>query len=245
MVMGHDDRRGAARPPSDGGRAVAHPHFWSLMRLRSSALSLCLLLVVSGAHAQGATVGAAAIPTVSGPEAFRLRPGDVVRLAIKDELELSGDYPVLIDGTVMLPLVGPVQVSGVAFGAVERRVREAFAHELPNPVLALMPVIRVAVLGEVRAPGLYLMDGTFDVTEALANAGGLTPSGSMERITLLRDGRSERLQPAGETPLPVVGVQPGDQLVVGRRSWFAENTNVLVGAGTSVLIAAITTLLVR
>jgi hypothetical protein len=53
------------------------------------------------------------------------------------------------------------------------------------------------------------------------------------------------LQPAGETPLPVVGVQPGDQLVVGRRSWFAENTNVLVGAGTSVLIAAITTLLVR
>lgn len=215
------------------------------MSLQSSVLSLCLLLLAAGAEAQLTTADVAAIRADSGPDSFRLRPGDAVRLAVKNELELSGEYPVLSDGTVLLPLVGIIQVSGLAFGAVEERVRAAFARELADPVLALMPVVRVAVLGEVRVPGLYLMDGTFDVTEALARAGGLTPSGSMERIALLRDGRSERLQPTGDTPLPLVTIQPGDQLVVGRRSWFAENTNVLIGAGTSVLVAAITTLLVR
>jgi polysaccharide export outer membrane protein len=209
------------------------------MHLTSSALCLSLLLIGGGAHAQSAR------PAAPGPETFRLRPGDAIRLAMKDEPELSDDYPVLSDGTVLLPLIGVVQVSSVAFADVEQRVREAFAREMTAPVLVLMPVIRVAVLGEVRMPGLYLMDGTFDVTEALARAGGLTPSGSMERITLLRDGRSERLTPRGEAPVPMAVVLPGDQLIVGRRSWFAENSTVLVGAGTSVLVAAITALLVR
>ena len=205
------------------------------MRLSSTILSLFLVL----------WAGAVAAQNGGGTASFQLRPGDAIRLAVKDEPDLSADYPVLSDGTVLLPLVGVVRVAGTDFGVVEQQVRAAFAREMTDPVLVLMPVVRVAVLGEVRVPGLYLLDGTFDVTEALARAGGLTPSGSMERIALLRDGRSERLRQEANLPVPMVRVLPGDQLIVGRRSWFAENSTVLVGAGTSVLVAALTALLVR
>lgn len=206
------------------------------MRLSSTVVSLLAVLV---------SAGGLSAQNGAGTESFRLRPGDAVRLAIKNEPELSADYPVLSDGTVMLPLVGVVHVSDTEFDVVEQRVRAAYAREMTDPVLVLMPVVRVAVLGEVRVPGLYLLDGTFDVTEALARAGGLTPSGSMDRISLLRDGRSRRLEQSADIPVPMVPILPGDQLVVGRRSWFAENSTVLVGAGTSVLVAALTALLVR
>ena len=205
------------------------------MRLSSTVFSLFLVLCAGAVEAQNG----------AGTASFQLRPGDAIRLAVKDEPDLSADYPVLSDGTVLLPLVGVVRVAGTDFGAVEQQVRAAFAREMTDPVLVLMPVVRVAVLGEVRVPGLYLLDGTFDVTEALARAGGLTPSGSMERIALLRDGRSERLRQDADLPVPMVRVLPGDQLIVGRRSWFAENSTVLVGAGTSVLVAALTAILVR
>lgn len=205
------------------------------MRVSSTLLSLLFLLPTGGVQAQNG----------AGTASFQLRPGDAIRLAVKDEPDLSADYPVLSDGTVLLPLVGVIRVADTDFGLVEQRVRAAFAQQMTDPVLVLMPVVRVAVLGEVRVPGLYLLDGTFDVTEALARAGGLSPSGSMERIALLRDGQSRRLEPSGNVPVPMVRVLPGDQLIVGRRSWFAENSTVLVGAGTSVLVAALTALLVR
>ena len=133
------------------------------MRLSSTVLSLLLMLCVGGVEAQNG----------AGTASFQLRPGDAIRLAVKDEPDLSADYPVLSDGTVLLPLVGVVRVAGTDFSAVEQQVRAAFAREMTDPVLVLMPVVRVAVLGEVRVPGLYLLDGTYDVTEALARAGGL------------------------------------------------------------------------
>lgn len=192
-----------------------------------------------------------AIPSPSAAQAaadfssFRLRPGDALRLAVKDDTTLTGEFPVLENGRVLLPLVGLVPVTGVAFRDVERRVRELYAAELVDPVLVVTPLVRVAVLGEVRLPGLYVVDGTFALGEVLARAGGLGPSASLRRVMLVREGTSRRL-PVRDGALALDGgIRPGDEIVVGRRSWASENMPVLIGAGTSVLVAAITTLLVR
>jgi polysaccharide export outer membrane protein len=187
---------------------------------------------------------AAQQPVGAADTALRLLPGDALRLAIRDEPELTGDYAVARDGTVLLPLIGQVQVVGVSFEEVERRVRRGYAEQLADPSLSLSPLVRVAVLGEVRLPGLHLLDGRLDVAQALARAGGLTPSAN-GRIRLLRDGRAEWLTAErAQAELPD-GMLPGDQLIIERRSWARENSPVLIGAGTSVLVAAITALLVR
>jgi hypothetical protein len=40
-------------------------------------------------------------------------------------------------------------------------------------------------------------------------------------------------------------LMPGDQVVVGRRSWIGRNMNVLIGAAASVVAAAVTSLILR
>ena len=176
---------------------------------------------------------------------FRLRPGDAVRLVVKDDTTLSREFPVLEDGTIVLPVIGRIPVVGHEFREVEQRVRAAFAGELLDPVVALSPLVRVAVLGEVRMPGLYVADGTYALADVLARAGGLAPTASLRRVTLVREGTTQKLEARNGAPVLDGGMRPGDQIVVGRRSWASDNVPVLVGAAASVLAAAITTLLVR
>jgi protein involved in polysaccharide export with SLBB domain len=184
----------------------------------------------------------AALPPVPG--GVVLRAGDAVRLMVKDEPDLAGEYPVLEDGTVLLPLIGLVRVDDTDFADVLRRVRQAYAAELVSAVVVLQPLMRVRVLGEVRQPGLYLVDPTFDLGDVLAQAGGMMPSAATNRVMLVRDGRSERVDMRNGAS-PVVSLRPADEIVVPRRSWVSESVPLLIGAGTSVLAAAVTALLVR
>lgn len=182
---------------------------------------------------------------ISPAAQFRLRAGDAVRLMVRDEPELTGEYPVLEDGTVLLPLIGLTQIAGAEFGEVVRRVRAAYAAELLNATIVLQPLIRVRVLGEVRLPGLYLVDATYGLRDVLAEAGGTSPAAVPNRVLLVREGTTQSFHlergSAGEQPV----VQPGDEIIVPRRSWMRENLPILVGAGTSVVAAALTAWLVR
>jgi polysaccharide export outer membrane protein len=174
-----------------------------------------------------------------------LRGGDAVRLFVQDEPELTGEYPVLADGTVVLPLIGQVLVGGLDFVAVQAAVGAAYAEELVGLSVVLQPLIRVRVMGEVRLPGLYLVDATYALEDVVAFAGGLTPSASTRDVVLVRDGRSERLNVHSAEARMLVPIQPGDEVLVPRRAWFGEHAPILIGAATSVLAAAITALLVR
>jgi polysaccharide export outer membrane protein len=183
----------------------------------------------------------------SGGEAseFRLRSGDAIRLLVRDEPELTGEYPVLEDGTVLLPLIGLVPVAGVAFEEVESRVRSGYARELVAREVVVQPLLRVQVTGEVRQPGLYLVDATYALGDVVARAGGLTPSANARKVQLRREGRTERhdLGPRGSGV--AVPLRPADAVFVPRQGWVGTNAPVLIGAATSVLAAAVTALLVR
>ena len=176
---------------------------------------------------------------------LRLRPGDAVRLAVQDEPALSGEFPVVEPGRVLLPEIGLVDVAGRPFGEVEREARARYARVVVDREVVLVPLVRVAVLGEVRQPGLFPVDPTERLAEVLARAGGITPAGSPGRVSLVRDGRTTRIRLAPGGPALAQQLLSGDQIVVGPRGWLRENLPVVVGAGASVLAAAITGLVVR
>lgn len=201
---------------------------------------LLVLMTAAPVWAQAAVPAAA-----SEPEPLRLRAGDMVRLQIGGEPDLTGDYPITADGSVLLPLVGLVRVAGRPFDEVRSEVEAAYGGELPSPTLVLVPLLRIAVLGEVRQPGLLPVDPTLTVADVLASAGGLTPVADPGRIMLLRDGGTVRLSLDEPTKLLDHSLRPGDQIVVSRQSWVRENLTVLVGAGASVLAAALTSLILR
>ncbi|MBV9775153.1 MAG: SLBB domain-containing protein [Gemmatimonadetes bacterium] len=196
-------------------------------------LAVALILACTAASAQ------------SPPPELRLRPGDAVRLAVRDEPTLSGDFPVVEPGRVLLPEIGLVTVTGRPFGEVEREVRAGYGRIVVDREVVLVPLVRVAVLGEVRQPGLFPVDPTQTVADVLALAGGVSPTGNARNIALVRDGRTTRLHLSPSTPALDGRLLSGDQIVVGQRGWMRENLTVVVGAGASVLAAALTSLIVR
>ena len=184
--------------------------------------------------------------TTEPPEPVRLDPGDAIRLVVEDEPDLSGDFPVATDGRVLLPMVGGVDVAGRAFTDVEREVRERLARELAERLeVQVTPAYRVSVLGEVRVPGVHMIDPTLGLSDVLAMAGGFLPSADRDSIQLIRDGLvvlemdQEGLASGGPT------LRPGDRVVVGRVGWFRENLGVVIGAAGSLAVAVVTGLIVR
>lgn len=211
-----------------------------LTRALSAGLLLAAALLVSAPQAARAqAVGAAPVP-VTAASAEPLRPGDVVRLRIWREPDLSGEFPVGAGGEVVLPKVGPMPVAGQPADTVRARVVRAYTAFLQHSSVDVTLLRRVQVTGAVRNPGLYNVDPTMTVSDALALAGGTTPQGEPGRVALFRGGERVDVQLTGSTPIAASAVRSGDQLVVPERSWLSRNTGVVAAAitgGVSLLIA--------
>ena len=133
--------------------------------MRSLLVAAFLILHASAASAQ------------SGP----LKPGDVIRLSISREEGMSGDYAVDETGHAGLPLIGMKPVTAVPADQLRREIVAAYEEQLRNQTIQVVFLRRVRVLGEVRNPGLYHVDPTMTLGDAIALAGGPTTSRSFER----------------------------------------------------------------
>jgi polysaccharide export outer membrane protein len=190
-------------------------------------------------------IPAVAWPQVPAPPILKLAPGDALRVEIKDEPTLSGQFAIGVDGAVLLPALGLVRAAGRPFPDVRDDLLQAYGKQLVDPVIRITPMVRVAVLGEVRMPGLYPVDPTLTVAGVIATAGGLTPMANHGSVSLVRDGRA-MAAPFGPAWTTLnQSLQSGDQIVVSRKSWVSENTPFLLGALGSVAAAAIAGLIVR
>ena len=109
-------------------------------------------------------------------DVYLLGPGDVLELKLFDAPELSGSLEVLNDGSVALPLVGSVGVSGLTLQQASEGIKQLLGSQLLRPELQLRVVrprpIRVSVVGAVERPGLY----SLSTTEAVQTEGGPTTS---------------------------------------------------------------------
>lgn len=196
---------------------------------------LCLLaLMATGVQAQSAPA-----------EPLRLRPGDAVRLQVADEPTLAGQYPVTEEGFALLPLIGLVRVAGRPFEEVRADVVGGLHRKGVDAAVLVSPLLRIAVLGEVRQPGLIPVDPTFTVADVLAAAGGITPQGNPDAITLSGSGGELRFSLSDDPEVMARPLRPGEQIVVDRVGWARQNLGVLLGAGASVLAAAVTSLIIR
>jgi polysaccharide export outer membrane protein len=188
--------------------------------------------------------GAAEAQTAADAD-MRLSPGDAVRLEFKDEPMLGGQLIIDGDGTALFPLLGIVKVGDRPFSTVQSELRQEYGKQLVAPVIRIVPLLRIPVLGEVREPGVFLVDPTQTLGHVIATAGGLSPTADRKKIVLLRGGRSITSRVDVNAAIPDLALQTGDQIFVGRRGWVSENAPILVGAVASVVAAAVTSIIVR
>lgn len=191
------------------------------------------LLVAAAAHAQQSAPDSTAV---------YLRPGDVVRLYIWREEDLTGDFPVPESGVVVFPKIGPVKVTQTSVPALKEALRTEYLKYLRNPSIEITILRRVSILGAVREPGVYPIDETMSVSNVLALAGGATEAGKPDEVRLLRDGETLVTTISQKTRISDLPLRSGDQLWVPQRSWASRNTgfiSALISGVLSVVIAII------
>ena len=83
-------------------------------------------------------------------------------------------------------------------------------------------------MGAVANPGLYPVDPTVTVADALALAGGATPQGDQNKIRILRDGVQVTAIVTESTVIGDSPIRSGDVILVPQRSWIARNSGLFV-----------------
>jgi protein involved in polysaccharide export with SLBB domain len=197
-------------------------------------LAALTLLVggTSGVHAQGT-------PAPVTPANAEVRVGDVLKLWIWREEDLSGEFPVPESGVIVLPKIGPRRVTGMGAQQLKTELIAEYQKYLRNPAIEVTFLRRVNVLGAVRQPGVYPLDATMTVAMAVAMAGGVMPDGNANRVELLRNGKRLVANINQMTTIAELPIQSGDQLYVPQQSWAIRNISALVSGGLGLLSIAI------
>jgi polysaccharide export outer membrane protein len=121
---------------------------------------------------------------------YLIGPGDILRISVFKNPDLSLDIRVSEAGTISYPLVGSVPVGGLTPSAAERKIGDLLKEGgfVLNPQVNILITQAlgglVSVIGDVRTPGRYSVEAAGGhVSGMLAAAGGIAPTGS-DRIVI-------------------------------------------------------------
>ena len=171
----------------------------------------------------------APVDNIPVPEGYRLGVGDELRVMLIGKEQ--GDYPLLIDrdGSVTLPKLGRVVLSGLTFSEAKRLIEKRVEQQLigSEAILSMgsLRSINVFMAGELKAPGNYSISALSTLSQSIFIAGGIADTGSYRAVQLKRQGKTVqsfdlydlllygdnsgdvRLQSGDVVFVPVVGAQ--------------------------------------
>jgi len=208
-------------------------------------LSACLTLasIASGARGQAASAplksreeltDAAAQAEQSGKalEAAAIRQrlrdgdfqvGDRIVLTFVSDTRHTDTLVVRAGRIIDLPGASEMPVTGLLRSEIKGRVTGEVLNYVKAQEVDVIPLTRIAVLGEVVHPGYFAFRSDVPITDAIMLAGGLTSTAAIERTVVKRQNRRYRSAPetrravASGLTLDQFGLTGGDELVVGRR----------------------------
>jgi len=122
-------------------------------------------------------------------EVYKLGSGDVIKITVFKQEELSGEYTINGAGQIALPLIGDVNTKDLTV----KQVEEAIANKL-KPDYLLNPRVNVQVLnyrpfyilGEVKQPQSYPYVDGMTYLNAVAIAGGFTYRAKEDHVMVIR-----------------------------------------------------------
>lgn len=127
--------------------------------------------------------------TAQETRGYFIGPGDLLDLSVYPDTALNRTLAVRDDGTILVPLVGPIPVSGVTALEAAERIRLALAggyYKEPQVEVRVKSAVynRVFVVGAVRSPGFYPILHGEGFREMFARIGGLEKEASGGLIIL-------------------------------------------------------------
>lgn len=127
-----------------------------------------------------------------GPD-YTLGSGDRIALTLWGGIEGSYELEINRSGEIVLPKVGAVNVAGITFGqlptVLKAQLSKVFRDFQLNVTMGKLRLIKVYIVGEVKAPGDYSIASLSTLINALSAAGGPTRNGSLRSIDIMRGGK--------------------------------------------------------
>lgn len=131
---------------------------------------------------------------------YLLGAGDVIRVTVFQNPDLSMETRITESGEITYPLLGQVQIGGLSVARAESQIAKALREGgfvMKPQVNILLTQVRgnqVSVVGMVGRPGRFPLELTNTrLTDVLALAGGILPQGAdVAVVSGLRDGKPMR-----------------------------------------------------
>ena len=128
---------------------------------------------------------------------YRISPQDILQIAVFQIKDFDNAVQVGEDGNIALPLVGKIQVSGKTTYEAEQTIagqlREKYLQSPQVTVSIKQYGKRITISGEVKTPRVLPDDGNTTLSQAVANAGGLSEVGDPTRIHIAQS-KDQRVQ---------------------------------------------------
>lgn len=137
---------------------------------------------------------------VATPDNYKLGPGDEVVIDIWGYNEANIQQTISPEGRINIEMVGPVYLTGLTVKEAESKIKKVLASKYssiggdrPNTEVSVslgaIRTIQVNVMGDVDYPGAYRMSSFSTVFSALYAAGGVSETGSLRAIQVVRNGK--------------------------------------------------------
>jgi polysaccharide export outer membrane protein len=165
---------------------------------------------------------------------YLLVPGDILKISVFKNPDLSIDARVAEAGAIAYPLVGSVAVSGLTLPGAEKKIAQLLRDGgfVLNPQVNILLTQAlgnlVSVIGEVNTAGRYSLDAAGGhLSGMLAAAGGVAPTGGdLVIVTGTRSGKPFRREvdivkmSLSGIPADDIELFGGDTLFVSRAHMF-------------------------
>lgn len=152
---------------------------------------------------------------VKGP--YALDTGDVVRVTVYAEPELTKSYRVDDGGAISLPLVGAVKVRGLttqmAAAAVTAALADGFIRE-PSVAIEIEQYRPFYIQGAVKNAGQFTYVYGMTVRAAISTAGGHSDTADRSKAIVYRRQGKEMVKGVVGLDFPLY---PGDTIVISER----------------------------
>lgn len=134
---------------------------------------------------------------------YIMSPGDKLMITVTGYEEYSSNptqpesaYVVRPDGRISFPLVGTIDTTDKTVGQFTEELRTKLSEYLVNPDVSVNLIqwgtTRVFVLGEVNKAGLYELNKSHRVLDAIGAASGFTKDAAKKKVFLIRDGDEKK-----------------------------------------------------
>ena len=168
--------------------------------MRSSLMRALAALVLTFCAAAPALAQPASPSAAGGAPEYRLGPGDLLRIGVYQNPDLSLETRVTESGTISFPLLGAVRVGGLGVTAAERLIAEGLraGNIVRQPQVSIAVTQfrghQASVLGAVNRPGRFALESLdLRLSDLLAMAGGVAPNGADSVVLVgMRDGQAVR-----------------------------------------------------